>query len=57
MQEEVQSERHGTSQCTDMTYSEGDENVKLQCSKSHTQVSWREVAYIRDLDTAQSRIC
>ena len=36
---EVQSERCGTAQCTDITDSEGAESVKLQCSKSHTQVS------------------
>jgi len=36
---EVQSERCGTTQCTDITDSEGAKSVKLQCSKSHTQVS------------------
>lgn len=35
---EVQSERCGTTQCIDMTDSEGAESVKLHCSKSHTQV-------------------
>ena len=33
---EVQSEKCGTTQCTDITNSEGTESVKLQCSKSHT---------------------
>ena len=36
---EVQSERCGTAQCIDMTDLEGAEGVKLQCFKSHTQVS------------------
>ena len=36
---EVQSERCGTTQYTDITNSEGAESVKLQCPKSHTQVS------------------
>jgi hypothetical protein len=31
--------RCGTAQCTDITDSEGAESVKLQCPKSHTQVS------------------
>ena len=36
---EVQLERCGIVEYTDMTDSEGDESVKLQCSKSHKQVS------------------
>ena len=36
---EVQSERCGTAPYTDITDSGGDESVKLQCPKSHTQVS------------------
>ena len=31
--------KYGTTQCTDITDSGGVESVKLQCSKSHTQVS------------------
>jgi hypothetical protein len=46
---EVQSERGGTAQHTDITESEGAGSVKLQCPKSHTQVSQREVTYIREL--------
>jgi len=36
---EVQSERCGTAQHTDITDSEGAGSVKLQYPKSHTQVS------------------
>ena len=36
---EVQSKRGGTAQHTDITELEGVESVKLQCPKSHTQVS------------------
>ena len=36
---EVQTERCGIAQYTDMTDSEGAKSVKLQCPKSHTQVS------------------
>ena len=36
---EVQLERCGIAEYTDMTDSEGAESVKLQCSKSHMQVS------------------
>lgn len=36
---EVQSERSGIAKYTDITDSEGDESVKLQFPKSHTQVS------------------
>ena len=46
---EVQSGRCGTAPYTDITNSRGAESVKIQ---SHTQV-----AYIRELDTTQSRIC
>jgi len=35
---EVQSERCGIAEYTDITDSEGDESVEPQCSKSHTQV-------------------
>lgn len=54
---EVQTEKCGMAQCTDIIDSGRVESVKLQCSKSHTQVSWREIAYMRELDTTQSRIC
>jgi len=36
---EVQLERCGTTQYTDITDSKGPESEKLQCPKSHTQVS------------------
>ena len=39
MEDEVQSERCGTTPYTDITDSEGAESEKLKCSKSHMQVS------------------
>lgn len=54
---EVQSEKCGTAQCTDITDSGGAESVKFQCSKSHMQVSRRQVMYICELEAAQSHIC
>ena len=44
-------------QCTDIIDSGGAESVKLQCSKYHTQFSWRQVAYIREFEVAQLCIC
>ena len=58
---EVQSERcgiaQGTQHSTDITDSGGAKSVKFQCSNSHTQVSWRKAAYIREFHTEKSRIC
>ena len=34
---EVQSEKGGTAQCTDIPESEGAESTKLQCPESHMQ--------------------
>ena len=36
---EVQSKKGGTAQCTDIPESEGAESTKLQCPKSHMQIS------------------
>jgi len=49
---EVQLERCGIAQCTDIIDSGGDESVKLQCYKYHTQFSWRQVTYIREFEAA-----
>ena len=32
----------------------GTESMKFQCSNSHTQLSWRQVAYIREFEAIQS---
>jgi len=49
---EVQLERCGIVHCTDITNLGGVESVKLQCYKYHTQVSWRQVVYIRRFEAS-----